>query len=277
MQTASDARLGRVSLRVPRSAVPGPSRADIVAPLRAVDAPLPAPPAASARDSGPEITRRAAALGIPWERTLLEEIRSEEALRRYLADVDGDWPLAAAVEILPFTFLRSWRVRDRIQELAGQVRATHSRDAQRRLRIALQSLSAHDDRDRATFTEHLWFAYQRVLLLQRVSRAAAASRGTAAERLAFICSRTRCGYDDAAWAAAREDRPRPGHRLDAAVRKVREEGFQIPRASTEAKAFGALRRMVRASPEFSRRRRSHKRPPRPDALPRRLPLPVDAV
>lgn len=257
---------------------PEPSRPAASSPLRAVEAPY-AAPAASApeRESRSALLERVAAAGIPWERILVEELSAEEALRRYLADVDAEWPLAAAVEILPLTFLRSWRVRERIQGLAARVRATYARDAQRELRRALASLSTRDEHDRATFTEHLWFAYQRVLLLQRVSRAAAASRGTVAERLAFICSRARCSYDDAAWAAGREDRPRPGHRLDAAVRKVREEGFQIPRAATEARAFGELRRMVRASPDFSRRRRKPRRIPEADALPRRLPLPADSV
>ena len=257
---------------------PEPFRPAGSSPLRAVDAPQAAPSApALERDSRTGLLERVAAAGIPWERILVEELSAEETLRRYLADIDGEWPLGAAVEILPLTFLRSWRIRERIQGLAARVRATHARDAQRELRRALASLSTRDEHDRATFTEHLWFAYQRVLLLQRVSRAAAASRGSVAERLAFICSRARCSYDDAVWAAGREDRPRPGHRLDAAVRKVRDEGFQIPSAATEARAFGELRRMVRASPEFARRRRKPRRLPGSDALPRRIPLPVDSV
>jgi hypothetical protein len=129
------------------------------------------------------------------------------------------------------------------------------RKARRQLRGEGASLQGNVHDGRTTLVEQLWFAYQRVLLLQRVSRAAARSRGDLAERLAFICERARCRPDDAAWAAALEDAPRRGHRLDAAVRKAREEGFQIPRAATEARACAALREMVRVSPLLSNGRR----------------------
>jgi hypothetical protein len=206
----------------------------------------------------------------------MEEVRAEESLRRYFEDIDAEWPLAAALRILPLTFLRSWRLRNRIQTLSAQSRAARALPAQRELRHAFEYLRGRNQADRTTLSEHLWFGYQRVLLLQRVSRAAAASRGTMAERLAFICTRARCAYDDAAWAAGLEDSPRRGHRLDAAVRKVRDEGFQIPRAATEARAFATLRRIVRAASPSASRRRSSKRPAREEAVPRRLPLPVDA-
>jgi hypothetical protein len=247
---------------------------ETASPLRPVgtldDPPVPAP---GARNS---VLERAAMLGIPWQRILLEEIHSEEALRRYFEDVDADWPLVAALQILPFTFLRSWRVRNRIQGLSAQARAVRAREARLALRRAFEKLSGRSESDRTTLAEHLWFGYQRVLLLQRVSRAASASRGTQAERLAFICDRCRCSYDDAVWAASREDAPRRGHRLDAALRKVRDEGFQIPRAATEARAFAMLRRLARGAAPSARRHRSKKSgTPPAETVPRRLPLPVD--
>jgi hypothetical protein len=233
-------------------------------------------------ESPSELVRGAEALGVPWQRILREEIQAEKALRRLLEDVDGDWPLEAGLKILPTSFLRSWRVRDRLHALWARSRVAFDRKARRQLRGVVASLLGKVPDDRTTLAEHLWFAYQRVLLLQRVSRAAARSRGDLAERLAFICERARCRPDDAAWAAALEDSPRRGHRLDAAVRKARAEGFQIPRATTEARAFAALREMVRVSPLLSNGRRPTSTPrPKvarrdPDSSSvRRLPLPTD--
>ncbi len=233
-------------------------------------------------ESPSELVRGAEALGIPWQRIVHEEIQAEQTLRRFLEDVDGDWPLEAGLKILPVSFLRSWRVRDRLHALWARSRVAFDRKARRQLRGVVASLLGKVPDDRTTLAEHLWFAYQRVLLLQRVSRAAARSRGELAERLTFICERARCRPDDAAWAAALEDAPRRGHRLDAAVRKAREEGFQIPRAATEARAFAALREMVRVSPLLSNGRRPTPSP-RPkvarrdsdSASVRRLPLSTD--
>jgi hypothetical protein len=224
-------------------------------------APLAALVAVEAREVAPEsdaeLVRRAQTLGLPWQRILREEIQAEQALRRLLEDIDGDWPLEAGMKILPASFLGSWRMRDRLHGLWTRSRVAFDRRARRQLRWVVSSLlgKVPDDPNRTTLAEHLWFAYQRVLLLQRVSRAAARSRGGWDERLAFICERARCRPDDAAWAAALEDAPRRGHRLDAAIRKARDEGFQIPRAATEARAFAALREMVRVSPLLARGRR----------------------
>jgi hypothetical protein len=217
------------------------------------------PAAAEEQSSSPgalELLGRAELLGIPWERILGEEIQAEETLRRSLEDVGADWPLEAALQILPSSFLRSWRARDRLHALWARSRVAFDRRARRQLRRVVASLLGKADDDRTSHAQHLWFAYQRVLLLQRVSRAAARSRGAAPERIASICERARCRPDDATWAAALEDAPRRGHRLDAAVRKARDEGFQIPRAATEARAFAALREMVRVSPLVARGRRT---------------------
>jgi hypothetical protein len=221
-----------------------------------------------------EILRRADALQIPWERILLDEIQSEQALRRYAEDVDT-MPLEAQLGVLSFSFLSSWRVRDEVQALSCAARGATLKTAVSRLRSVFRRLVGQPERGQAAFAGHLSLAYQRVLLLQRVCRAAGRSRGTTAERMASVCAATRCGYDDAAWALCREDAPRPGHRLDAAIRKAREEGFQIPRAATEARAFADLRRVVRAVPESARRPSTGR--PHGVSLPARVGLPVDAI
>ena len=236
-----------------------------------------APAAPGPPDARPEIVRRAEALGIPWERILGEEIRVEQALRRYVDDLDAEWPLAAPMTVLSLSFLQSWRVRDRIQALTAAARGGFSQAAVRELRGVFQRLSGKALRDQAALAEHLWFAYQRVLLLHRVSLAASRCRGPIAERVAFVCSRTRCSFDDAAWAVCQEGSRRQGHRLDAAVRKVREEGFQIPRAESEARAFAGLRSIVRASGRLARRRRATRSKAGASALPPRVALPADAI
>src|SRR5262249_62091409 len=90
-------------------------------------------------------------------------------------------------------------------------------------------------------------AHQRRLLLQRARRAASRSRGTIEERLAFVCTEARCAFEDAEWALRQEASPCRGRRMEAAVRKVREEGFFVPRAATEARSLRELRRIVEAS------------------------------
>ncbi|MGH9364622.1 MAG: hypothetical protein ACRD1B_05075 [Thermoanaerobaculia bacterium] len=258
---------------------PSPIRTMPVAvlPLRDGDPTPPSPFIPSADASTAEVLRCAETFGIPWKRILLEEIDVEQRLRRYLADVERDCPLWSALTMLSLSFLQSWRVRDQIQRLACEARGTSARGAVSQLRSVFQRLTGKEGRDQAMFAEHLWFAYQRVLLLQRVCRAAASTRGTMAERLAFICSRAGCCYDDAAWAVCQEESRRRGHRLDAAIRKVRDEGFQIPRAETEARSFAQLRRLVRASPHLTRRLRSANRSQSSISVPRRIPLPVDAI
>ena len=247
-----------------------------ILPLRDGDPASSMPSGISERGPASEILLGAEALGIPWKRILLAEIEVEHKLRRYLADVQGELPLRSAMTILSFSFLQSWRVRDQIEGLACRARGALDRPAVRQLRIVFQSLTGKADRDRVAFAEHLHFAYQRVLLLQRVSRVAARSRGTMAERLAFVCSRARCCFEDAAWAVCEQDSPRRGDRLAAAVRRVREEGFLIPRAETEARSLASLRRIIRGSRHLARRRRVMQ-PPQPFvSTPRRVRLPVDA-
>jgi hypothetical protein len=269
-------RPGRIRAGMGSSA---PLRAQPMAilPVRDSDPPSPTPFAPSETGSPADVLRWAETLGVPWKRILLGEIEAEQRLRRYLADLDTDCALPSALTILSFSFLQSWRVRDQIESLACQARGASDRGAVRQLRVVFQRLTGKGDRDQVAFAQHLWFAYQRVLLLQRVCRTAARSHGTMAERLASICSRARCSYDDAAWAVCEEDSVRRGQQLEAAVRKAREEGFLIPRADTEVGSLMVLRRIVRVSAHPARRRPSARRSGVPVSAPRRVQLPVDAL
>jgi hypothetical protein len=205
-----------------------------------------------------EILRCAETLGIPWRRVLLGEIEAEQKLRSYLRDVAAECPLESALSILALSALQSWRVRDRVEALSCQAR-TSIRGARRGLRVLYRHLLGKTGPDSAVLVRQCRFAYQRILLLQRVRRAATRSRGTTAERLAFVCATTRCGFDDADWALREEDFPRRGHRLDAAVRKVRDEGFLVPRAPTEARSLAQLRRIVESSSQLGSDRKRTRR------------------
>ncbi len=244
----------------------------------AAPAPSPAarlsPAGSEPEPAGQDVLRRAEALGIPWQRIVADEILAEQTLRRLAPDVSAGLPLTAAASALPLSFLRSWRVRDRIHNLSCEARTACSPAAIRELRIVSRRLIGAREREGQTLATHLWFAYQRVLLLGRVCRAAARSRGTTAERIAGVCAAARCGFDDAAWAVCLEESPKAGHRLDAAVRKVREEGFLIPREPTEARSFAALRNAVRRSPHVAGRRRRSGRPS--VGAPPRVPVPPGA-
>jgi hypothetical protein len=233
-----------------------------------------------AGESSADLLRRAEALGIPWERILRGEIRAEERLRAFIADLGDETPLWSLVSLLSHSFFRSWRVRDRIECLAQQAQGPRIPAAVRGLRRLFRRLTTNGGADRVSLTEHLWFAYQRVLLLQRVSRAAAKGAGLdTADRLTSVCASTRCSYDDAVWAICLEASHARGHRLDAAMRKAREEGFQIPRLENEAKSFAQLRRTIRSAGQLPRRRasRTRSRPRRETSLPARVAHPVDAL
>jgi hypothetical protein len=197
----------------------------------------------------------------------VDEIAAEERLRRYLADVEEEIPIASVSRLLSSCFLRSWRVREQIEGLAYEARTSSSPEAVKRLRSVFYGLIGRNEGDKVAFAQHLWFAYQRILLLQRARRAAAKCRGELPERLAFVCSSARCSYDDAAWAVLEEDLPQRGHSLDAAVRKVREEGFRIPVAKTAAASVSRLRRIVNASPHLRRLRRTRRSSTTPPSIP----------
>ncbi len=231
----------------------------------------------SSPDAPPsDILRCAETLGIPWRRVLLEEIESEQKLRRYMPDLDRQFSLPHALTVLSLSLWHSWRVRDRIEGLACEARGASVRGAVRQLRMIFQRLIGGGGSDQEALAHHLWFAYQRVLLLQRVRRIAAASgNGTIEERLALICSRASCSFDDAAWAISQPGSERRGRRLELAVQKVREEGFLIPRAESESRALTQLRRIVLTSPHLFRTRRSRCRTRAPLSLQQRHPSSIE--
>jgi hypothetical protein len=187
-----------------------------------------------------ELLRRADTLGIPWRRLLAQEIEAEERLRTHLPD---EFSFTEALEILSAEAARSWRVRDQLETLAWQARAS-VKGAEKRLRGFVRTMctGASDGR---TEGRRFDIAYRRILLLQRARRAAARSREmTTEERLAFVCTTARCRFEDAEWALREECSPRRGRRMEAAVRKVRDEGFFVPRAASEARSLASLRRIV---------------------------------
>src|SRR5262245_9881160 len=104
-----------------------------------------------------EILACAETLGIPWRRVLLEEIEAEQKLRRYLADVGAECPLESALSILSLAAQRSWRVRDQVESLAGQARAS-ARGARKGLRNFLRHLAGDSEPASAAFARHCGFA-----------------------------------------------------------------------------------------------------------------------
>jgi hypothetical protein len=236
-----------------------PGAAAAILPIRDGDPERPAAFLPTEECAASEILRCAETLEIPWRRLLLDEIRAEQKLRAYLPDVASGRSLDSALSILTHGALRSFRVRDQIETIACQTRAS-VRGALRRLRGAVRGLAGGSGGNDAALLRHCRLAYHRILLLQRVRRAAARSRGSLAERLALVCASARCSFDDAAWALGEEESPRRGRRMEAAVRKVRGEGFLVPRAHTDAQSLAELRRIV-ASPAMSGlRRRGDPRP-----------------
>lgn len=217
-----------------------------ILPLRDGDPPAPSHQLPTEGSSREELLAFAETLGVPWRRLIIQEIEAEQKLRRYLPDVEADCPLESALTILSVAAERSWRVRDQVETLACQARVS-ARGARERLRSFVRHLAGDLGPDPSALARHCGFAYQRILLLQRVRRAAARSRGSTAERLAFVCSAARCSFEDAAWALGEEKSPRRGRRMEAAIRKVRGEGFLVPRAATEARSLSQLRRIVFAA------------------------------
>jgi hypothetical protein len=211
---------------------------------------LPADPDGSAE----ELLRRADALGIPWRRLLLQELEAEERLRTFVPGLSTDFPWDEALEILSARAAQSWRVRDALETVAWQSRAS-MKGATKRLRDFVRALgtSASDDGRGSRGCEA---AYRRILILQRARRAALRSREMPMpERLAFICTTARCRFEDAEWAVREESAPRRGRRMESAVRKARDEGHFVPRAATEARSLSSLRRIVFGFRDASSRNR----------------------
>ena len=202
-----------------------------------------------------DLLRQASALRIPWERILSEEIRAERTLQLSLPDVSEDWPLWPAFWILPLSLLDSWRVRDRIHRLAWRA----SRDGCESAASQLRALHAHllgkgngRSSDGSLMAKHLWFGYQRVRVLLRISRAAEKVSKNCLDPVECLSEKTGCSAADAGWALDRARSSWRGHCLDDAMRRARDEGFELPADRNEVRAFRRLRRFVTSS-----------RPPRP--------------
>jgi len=199
-----------------------------------------------------DLVRQATNLGIPWERILADEIRAERLLQLSLSDVTEDWPLWPAFWILPVSLLNSWRVRERIHTLAWEAGRRGCRDAARQLRALHAHLSGRQNgrpSDATLLARHLWFGYQRVLSLVRIRRAAERMRGDPADRIESIVERSGCSVEDARWAFDRSCTG--GHSLDDAMRRTRDEGFELPEDESEVRAFRRLRSFVRSSPHLA--------------------------
>lgn len=204
------------------------------------------------------ILAEAELLGIPWQIILSNEILAEKALRDSLEKLDGEWPLSCLFSLLPYSLLQSWRARERIHALSWEARSERSRAAANRLRSVFLHLAGKRSPG-APFdfllANHLGFAYERVLQLQRICRAAERSRGSREERIEAVEARTHCSESDAKWAVDRAGARGRSHRLDDAMRRAREEGFELPVASSELIAFTRLKRFVQRRPYLRPSRR----------------------
>jgi len=200
------------------------------------------------------LIRQATALGIPWQRLLRSEIAAETTMRAFFVAIDGDWPLWAALAALPFGPLQSWRVRDRLEALSSEARSVGCEASARQLRAVFRHLCGKSSASASApaLARHLWFAYQRVLVLQHIARVARHSRGSLDERVDAVVGRLACSRQDAEWAVRRETQDGRSHLLDDAMQKARDEGFEIPRMTNEARAFRKLRSVARSSPHLLR-------------------------
>ena len=182
-------------------------------------------------------------LGIPWRRLLAQEIEAEQRLRTYLPDLPAECPLEAALEILSAEAARSWRVRDQLETLAWQARAS-VRGADKKMRAVLLGIGGASESRAAAVGRRCGAAYGRILLLQRARRAAARRPRDHGGKARVRLLDGLLQLEDAAWALREGQVPRRGRRMEAAVRKVREEGFLTPRAASEARSLSQLRRIV---------------------------------
>ena len=216
------------------------------------------------------LIEQAEELGVPWREILSREIFAEGMLQRFLGSELGDFSLWRAVSILPDTLFHSWRVRALLDRLCWEASAQGSRAARRELDSLLNCLAGVRSRRvtrEATLAKHYWFAYHRVLELQGVALAAEKCRAPADQRVAEVCESTAASRRDAEWAVARLAAQTRSHALDDAMARAREEGFEIPRAETELRAFSRLRRFVSRyrlfrEPPSGRQRRANPAVPR---------------
>jgi hypothetical protein len=209
--------------------------------------------------NGRYLLRQADELGIPWQRILAEEIRAERLLRTSLSDVGENWPLWPVFSILPLSLLNSWRIRGRVHALAWQASRQNCEEAARQLRELHAHLTGRQNGRRSAATlmaKHLWFGYQRVLVLVRIARLAERLRSDSENPVEVVRQRTGCSPKDAVWALERCRLRVRGHTLDDAMRRVRDEGFELPEAENEVRAFRRLRSFARSPSRWRRGRRA---------------------
>jgi hypothetical protein len=205
------------------------------------------PGAAPERRDSMELIAEAEALGVPWREILSREVLAEATLQRFLGAEIRDVPLWRLVSILPVTLLHCWRARDRIDRLCWEASTEGGRSARREVKALLNKLAGSRPRragERTMLARHYWFAYNRVLELQAVALAAERCRAASGDREEALCECTGAPRRDAAWAVARLTSPGRSYVLEDAMARAREEGFEIPRAESELKAFARLRRFV---------------------------------
>jgi hypothetical protein len=205
-----------------------------------------------------DVLTEAEALGIPWQIILSKEIAAEKALRDSVENLEGDWPLSCLFSLLPYSLLQSWRARERIHTLSWEARSERSRAAANRLRSVFLHLAGKrcpGEPFDFLLANHLGFAYERILQLQRIGRTAEKAKGSREDKIAEVVRRTHCSESDAAWGVDRSGSRRRGHRLDDAMRRAREEGFELPVAQSELVAFTRLKRFVQRRPFLRARRK----------------------
>jgi hypothetical protein len=210
------------------------------------DTKCPAPREPQPRDAL-RLISEAEALGIPWQEILSREILAESTLQRFLGTETGDLPLWRVMSILPGTLLQSFRARELVDRLCWEASAEGSGSARREIAALLECLTGKLARRRGeemTLARHYWFAYNRVLELQAVALAAEKCGAPPEVRVPALCECTGAPRRDVDWAVARLTSSARSHTLDDAMARAREEGFEIPRASSEPKAFSLLRRFV---------------------------------
>lgn len=192
------------------------------------------------RDRASVLIAEAEALGIPWQTILAEEILAERMLQRGIGEPPTEWPLSCIFYLLPSSLLQSWRVRERLDRLSWEARAEGSREAAAELRGFYGHLSGKRTPSAPMgffMASHLWLGYRRVLELQRIARIAEKARGDDRKSLDQFSRRMRCSTADAEWAFERVRTGKRSHSLDDAMRRARDEGFELPRARSELKAF----------------------------------------
>lgn len=207
---------------------------------------------------------QAEALGVPWKQVLEREILAEGMLQRFLGAPIRDLPLWRALAVIPASLFHSWRVRETVDKLCHEASTEGSRAARKELATLIESVSGPHARRaarRIALSKHYRFAYDRILELQAVALAAEEARAPGFERVGEVREATGCSRADAEWAVARLTSPERTHALDSAVRRARDEGFEIPAAPSEIQAFARLKRFVSRHQPFSGRFSGRRRIP----------------